>query len=65
MPAAVLGSPKILSQLVEPLQRESQAVAAGAVFDWRNTEAALYCIRSASSCCARSYQESGFQHLHV
>jgi hypothetical protein len=52
--AAVLGGPKILSQLVEPLRQESQAVATGAVFDWRNTEAALYCIRLASLRYARA-----------
>ena len=44
--AGVLG-PQSLSQLVEPLERESQAVASGANFDWRNAEAALYCIRCA------------------
>ena len=64
--AAVLSGPKVLSQLVEPLQQESQAVATGAVFDWRNTEAALYCIRLASSRCARSVIcESGCQHVHI
>ena len=41
--AAVLGAQRILQQLVEPLQRESQA--SGTNFDWRNAEAALYCIR--------------------
>ena len=45
---AVLGAEQILNQLVEPLQRQSQAVASGASFDWRIAEAALYCIRSAA-----------------
>ena len=45
---AVLGAEQILSQLVEPLQRQSQAVTSGASFDWRTAEAALYCIRCAA-----------------
>lgn len=42
---AVLGGAKMLGFLVQPLQQEAQAAASGTPFDWRNAEAALYCIR--------------------
>ncbi len=54
MPAEVLGGPKVLAILVEPLVRQGQAVAAGGAFDWRTAEAALYCIRCAAAPISRS-----------
>ena len=43
--AEVLGGPRILQQLIRPLQQAGQQVAAGGQLDWRTAESALYCIR--------------------
>lgn len=43
--AVVLGGVKMLGLLVLPLQQEAYAAASASPFDWRNAEAALYCIR--------------------
>eukprot|EP00891_Asterochloris_glomerata_P002287 jgi/Astpho2/2287/e_gw1.00040.5.1_t len=44
--AEVLGGPRILQQLIRPLQQAGQQVAAGGQLDWRTAESALYCIRA-------------------
>ena len=56
--AEVLGGPRILQQLIRPLQQVGQQVAAGGQLDWRTAESALYCIRwgwcTASGCSWRA-----------
>lgn len=44
--AAVLGGEATLNLLVRPLSELSASTANGGSFDWREAEAALYCIRS-------------------
>jgi len=46
--AGVVGFGRCLQLLLEPLHQLSAAVSAGAPFDWRSAEAALFCVRSVS-----------------
>ena len=62
--AAVLGGAAMLGFLVQPLQHEAQAAARGAHFDWRNAEAALYCIRWASPALQHEATLSCLQNAH-
>jgi transportin-3 len=48
----VLGGERTLQLLTEPLAAVSAQVASGGAFDWRTTEAALYCVRSVARCAA-------------
>ena len=47
--AKVVGAEVCLELLVKPLEKLSQEVATGKAFEWRDAEAALYCIRSVSN----------------
>lgn len=44
--AGVVGFPRCLSLLLQPLHQLSADVASGQPFDWRAAEAALFCVRS-------------------